>query len=442
LTGKRIRFKPHEVEHFTSLNSPRELDLGIGFCAVARAVRAAQLLMALHDYDAEKLSNLPPEGVATVTGLTMEEFNDAVAMWQATRKKDNSLTFPQVLWLIGQDPSTNVSIQLQSFSQIPESFDRNTVVTQYINTLALCFGVDSREFWPISSGSLGTASESEIQHLKAKGKGSGEIITNVERHINFQLPEDSDFAFDTQDIEEDGVAATTAKMWVDVFLPLFTGKGAGGGSGTFPGGGGGHVPGTEGKPGPRSDEAAPSDAGNPNKAPESDQVITKQQLLRLLADKGVIPDYMVGDDRSFIIDSDTHFKQFIADGHPEDFTSFVMMPNGLLKEKRLPPIVIYERMQVGNEIREKRPELPAQRLIVDAEAVDFHKEWNELKQIEAQIFEEKRNIHGSPLPEVEATRGARVTKKTIEAEMERWRSHPELEKYALTQEEIDARYGK
>jgi hypothetical protein len=68
ITDDEHWYKPGEFIHFVSMPLPEERGLGIGFCAVARAARAAKLLMALHDYDAEKLSNLPPEGIATVTG--------------------------------------------------------------------------------------------------------------------------------------------------------------------------------------------------------------------------------------------------------------------------------------------------------------------------------------------------------------------------------------
>lgn len=141
MTGQRIRLRQGEYIHFASMPSPREEDLGSGFCAVNRAIRSAKLMMAVHDYDMEKLQNLPPEGVAAVTGLTQQEFRDAIALWQSERKKNNSLTFPQVLWLIGSQPNIQVKLDFIGFSQIPESFDRKEVVTQYVNTLALDFTI-------------------------------------------------------------------------------------------------------------------------------------------------------------------------------------------------------------------------------------------------------------------------------------------------------------
>jgi len=268
-TNQEIWYKPGMFIHFASMPLPNEVAHGMGYCATSRAARAAKLLMALHDYDAEKLSNLPPEGIASVTGMSDKEFRQAIAMWQAERKKNNSLTFPQVLWLVGNNPGAKVEISIQSFSAIPESFDRQTVVAQYVNTLALDFGVDTREFWAISTGALGTASEAEVQHLKARGKGGGEFITMVERSLNAELPEDVVFEFDTQDIEEDMVAANIAKAWIEAYLPL-----------AFP----------------KAGEAA----------------IDIKTFKRLLADKQVLPEWVVGDERIAITSGEIH-KEYLED---------------------------------------------------------------------------------------------------------------------------------
>jgi hypothetical protein len=443
LTGQRIRFKPGEVMHFSSLPSTREINVGAGFCAVSRALSAAKLLMGLHDYDAEKLNNLPPEGVAAVTGMTMDEFNDAISLWMAKRKQNDSLTFPQVLWLIGSQPNSTVAVNFTGFSQLPESFDRTTVVTQYVNTLALCFGVDVREFWAVSSGALGTAGESEIQHLKAKGKGAGEFISITERHINGELPEGVDFEYDTKDIDEDLVAANTAKAWIDAFLPLYTSKpgtsGPVAGPGAGPGGQALNNP--TGANGPKlspafgspsaqlkkeamtgatgptgSDQSGPPDKQNPN-APQKEEepVITKKQLLRLLADKGVLPDYMVTDERTVIVDSDIH-----KEGHGDDFTEFVWKA-GILTERRLPPITLVSPT------------------VVDFSKIDVSivtKSDDPIVAVE-DVPVVKRNIVGKPIPDQEVERGVRITRAVIKSESKLWRSNPDLKDHALTVEEED-----
>lgn len=357
VTGQELWYKPGMFIHFCSMPLPDEREFGVGYCAVSRAARAAKLLMALHDYDAEKLANLPPEGIAAVTGLTEREFRQAIAMWMSERKKNNALTFPQVLWLIGNNPGAKISVDITSFSTIPESFDRQTVVSQYVNTLALCFGVDTREFWAISTGALGTASETEVQHLKAKGKGGGEFISMVERHLNSELPEDVTFAFDTQDIEEDMVAATVAKAWIDAYMPL-----------AFP-------PSKGGAPG---EESAPAQKG----------AIDVDTFKRLLADKGVLPEWAVGDERIAIESGEVH-KEYL-----EDVIRFV-----------------YKAGKLSDALVIRRGAHSIANVAIPPTVKDNG---------------DDVVIRGKPIPDAEVERGTRVTRKAVTAELDYWKTIPEL----------------
>lgn len=419
-TGQILRFRPGEYIHFVSLPSSREQDLGSGHCAVERSLRAAKLLIKVHDYDDEKLNNLPPEGVAAVSGMTMDEFTDALKLWQAARQSDKSYTFPQVLWLIGSQPNVTVRVDITGFSQLPESFDRQEVVTHYVSTLALVFGVDAREFWPISSGSLGTAAESEIQHLKAKGKGPGEFISFVERHINGNLDDETEFKFDTQDIEEDHIAATITKAWIDAYYPLYTGTPAGK-SKASPAG----KPNTEMVPDkaeiPQSDAMGQSMGAGAGGGAQAEQVITKEQLLRLLADKGVIPEWMLDDARTVMYDTSVHVSKEL---HDDDYTTFVF-ENNILKESRLPPIIL-----------ESKHDTEAQNIdqLTGAEEIVL----DELIQRRKELEEQARNIHGKPIPEGEVARGTRVTRNTLRDELQKWRNSPILAPYAPTDEELEA----
>jgi hypothetical protein len=433
--GQVLKFKHGEFFHFASLPSSRERNLGSGMCAVSRAYRAAKLLIGLHDYDSEKLNNLPPEGVASVTGMTMDEFQDALILWKEKRVQDKSLTFPQVLWLIGSQPNAKVEVNFTGFSQMPEQFSRKEVVEQYINTLALCFGVDAREFWSINSGSLGSGAESEIQHLKAKGKGPGEFITSVERHLNGELWDDCKFSFDTQDIEEDANAAAIAKAWIDAYMPLYNLPKSGNtvskenprpnkpnGAPTLPT-----------SPIPKVNTGGSMSINEGGQSAQAEQLISKDQFMRLLADKGVIPDWMTSDERVIVTDTEVH-NRYYKEGHPDD-TTVMMWENGVLKELR-PVITLHDNNVeiVDNGAIEGQ--------IIDVKSYDADESAIQaliyLKQRANEILEPQRNIRGDPIPLGEVQRGSMITRRAIHEEMERWRSNPVLTQYALTPEEEEA----
>jgi hypothetical protein len=362
ITDDERYYKEGEFIHFGSMPLPGERDMGMGMCAVDRALRAAKLLLAVHDYDEQKLSNLPPEGVASVTGLTAREFQQAIQLWKAARESRNSLTFPQVLWLVGSNPGAKVSVSIESFSALPESFDRETVVTHYVNTLALCFGMDAREFWTMSSAALGTAAETEMQHLKARGKGGGEFITLVESKINAELPEGVVFRFDTQDIEEDMTSAKVAEAWINALIKL-----------VYP----------------------------PQPQYEQDAVIPMETFKRLLADKGVLPEWAISDDRIAITGHEVHKEEM------EDLVKVIWRAGNFTRST-------ITRMAVRKDLSQ------------DAQDA-IHKE-----QIVAQLPEpqmELQNIRGTPISDDEVDRGTRITSKSMRSALDMWKDVPELAAY-------------
>ena len=70
--------------------------------------------------------------------------------------------------------------------------------------------------------------------------------------------------------------------------------------------------------------------------------------------------------------------------------------------------------------------------------VDQALEYLKQKADDILAIEAKRNITGNPIPDKEATRGNRVTGRTIRDELKLWRKDPILSKYALSEEEEKA----
>jgi hypothetical protein len=56
--------------------------------------------------------------------------------------------------MFGLDPAQPASAELISFANLPEAFNELESTNTYATILALAFGVDVREFWPITGGAL------------------------------------------------------------------------------------------------------------------------------------------------------------------------------------------------------------------------------------------------------------------------------------------------
>lgn len=407
VVGQSLILSPGEYAHFASMISPREHHFGSGFSPAARAYRSARILFGLSNYDWDKLRNLPPEGVAAVSGLTKDEFLDSLAIWKAARKQNNSLTYPMVLWLLGSQPGTEVGIDFIGFSQIPESFNRKDVVDQYVNILALDFGVDAREFWPVSTSSMGTAAESEIQHMKARGKGPSELITQIERWFS---REGIIFSFDTQDVGEDQVAAAIAKGWVDAFMPLYMP-----GTGTPPSK-------TPTAPGVTAPEGGASQQNTP-KQPTSggESVITKDNLLRLLIDRRVLPNWLLPDDENIVrTDLGVVQKEWV-EGDPNT-PVILTYKQGAYSITTHPAYTIIPNLRTTANLTQNGT-LPT------ADALNIITRKISTKEGKQEV-PSKPNIRGNPIPDRESLRGSRINSTTIKQQLELWAVTPELSVYA------------
>lgn len=197
--------------HYTQLirlvdsPSPKETHYNIGFCAVSRALMTARILSDIARYERERLSDLPPMGILFINNMSRGQWDDLEEAYEVQQRQQGNQVWRDILVAFGLDPSLPLAAELFEFSRLPEHFDKQVTTEIAVYSFALAFRIDPREIWPVSAGPLGTATEAEIQHLKARSKGSGLILTDIERAFNqdFSLPSSLRFKFDYQDVEED-----------------------------------------------------------------------------------------------------------------------------------------------------------------------------------------------------------------------------------------------
>lgn len=219
--GQTTRKIPaRDVYRTVGMPSPSDQMNSLGFCAVSRAAKAAKLLMTLHEYDSDKLSNMPPQGLAAISGMNERQMRDALTKYKTSLEQREQQVFPGVLWLASM--TGDLKVDITEFSTLPDSFSRQEVVQIYVYTLALAFGVDAREFWPAAIAGA-TRADALVQAMKAKGKGPGELISVTERSLNtFVMPAGVEFRFDVQDDEEDQLKAEIARTRAQILDFLYS----------------------------------------------------------------------------------------------------------------------------------------------------------------------------------------------------------------------------
>jgi hypothetical protein len=182
---------------------------GVGFCSVSRTLGTASILMDLVRYKRERLSDLPPAGILLINNLSPEEWGDITDNYDARQRNEGNTTWRDIMTVFGYDPAYPLSAEMLNFSELWENFSEEESTRLAIYSFALGFRTDPREFWPVSAGPLGTATEAEVQARKAKGKGVGIIYTEIEHELNAPsaLPEGVTFRFDFDEAEDDLLAA-------------------------------------------------------------------------------------------------------------------------------------------------------------------------------------------------------------------------------------------
>lgn len=203
-----------QVMHLVDSPTPNALRRGVGFCAVSRALMTAQILLDITTYERERLSDLPPAGLLMINNLTAKQWEDVSKRYDMKQQQEGNRIWRQIMVLFGIDPAVPLQVELLSFSQLPDNFDKKTATEIAVYSFALAFRIDPREIWPVSAGPMGTATEANIQHIKAKAKGPGLIMTDIERLFNqeLSLPPTLTFRFDFQDAEEDLQSAEIADV--------------------------------------------------------------------------------------------------------------------------------------------------------------------------------------------------------------------------------------
>jgi hypothetical protein len=223
-TNNAHKLHTTRVAHFVDMPSPAESMNNTGFCGVSRVIGSSEILLKINKYKNEKLDDLPEAGLLLFNNVLPERWNDAKADYARETRRLGQDHWRNIMTMFSLDPAQAASAELISFANLPEAFNELESTNTYATILALAFGVDVREFWPITGGALGSQAESLVMHQKARGKGVGEVIGMLERILNWKvLPDSATFSFDFKDDEEDMLAAEIDDKRTSTIMSMWTG---------------------------------------------------------------------------------------------------------------------------------------------------------------------------------------------------------------------------
>lgn len=208
------------VARLVDMPDSDEAALDTGLCALSRMISPANVQILMGRYLNEKLNDLPPTGILTVSGVTDKQVAAAINKYEHDRKAAGQNVFRNIMRLEGVNPEKPPQITFTSFSELPDNFDYREYMEIQVNLIAAALGIDRQEFWTLQSG-LGTGTQSQILHQKAMGKGYARVLAMIERLINTRvLPAEFEFKFKFQDRDSDKEDADRAQTWVNIAQSL------------------------------------------------------------------------------------------------------------------------------------------------------------------------------------------------------------------------------
>lgn len=219
--GNRQLWELDDYFRIVSMPDTNEATYGLGFCALSRCFELAKIMVGIYAYDNEMLLNHAPRGLLLLKGITQDQWEDALESREARLQSNEYKYYGAVEVLAAQDPGVEIEAQLTALSSLPAEFDQRTFTDLLMYGYALCFGYDPREFWPVSSGALGTATETEQQHRKAGGKGGLDFVLGFAEKMQSELPDTLEFEFEERDFDAEMSNAQAELAQADVVNSLY-----------------------------------------------------------------------------------------------------------------------------------------------------------------------------------------------------------------------------
>ena len=202
--GTQHKLMWYQVIPFSDFPSSIEKMNGIGYCAVTRALRVAQIMRSIMIFKDEKISGRQHKQIHFVSGVSRSDIKDEITRGQEEADNRGNIRFILPAVLASLDPEKPVTTATIDLANLPDGFDFDQEMKWYISGLALSFGVDYQEFAPLPGGNIGSSSQSMILHRKTSGKGPAVLMRKLsEAFVNYGvLPRGMKMKFNDKDEQE------------------------------------------------------------------------------------------------------------------------------------------------------------------------------------------------------------------------------------------------
>lgn len=193
---------------------------GYGYCAMSRSITSITKDILMNRYVVQLMDDNPPPGFVLFSGLGNRELEQAIIHRDNERNTNSGGIWGRAIKLFSLNMEQKPTVEFINYSQPPVGFDYPTYQNQLAKEMANTIGIDLLDFWELTGGNIGSATQSQVLAQKSRGKTIGAFYKTIERLINSILPDDCEFVFEYDDPQADNDLATNASTWVGIASAL------------------------------------------------------------------------------------------------------------------------------------------------------------------------------------------------------------------------------
>lgn len=198
----------YSVVTFVDMPVAIERFYGKQYSALTRLIQRMEITRNLNILDLERTSGREARAIHMVKGITSQQLTDAINIAKATADGRGFVRYMNPVVVGTIDPKADVGHDTIELASKPLDFDEEVWMKHYILQIAMAFMSDYQEFAPLPGGGLGTGAQSEMLHLKSRGKGPGLFMKLITHAMNFKIfPDNARFAYTEQDLEAEEMLA-------------------------------------------------------------------------------------------------------------------------------------------------------------------------------------------------------------------------------------------
>lgn len=208
VSGKQTLMPWWSVYHLRQLPWHHPIYRGLQLSSLTRFYAYALVWKNITQIHAEKTGGRFSRAIHIIGGVTRPWLEDAMADQSKRADEAGQIAFQLPTLMTTVDPTATASVATIDLVALPDGFEKAEEFKEYVTVLAMALETDVQELAPLPSGQMGSAMQSQTLDQKSKAKGAAnfrKLITHMMNH--FLLPSNCEFAYDEQDIEEEGKEA-------------------------------------------------------------------------------------------------------------------------------------------------------------------------------------------------------------------------------------------